>query len=84
MSDGGQQVVFGHVANQFSHSFRHIDKLGLDRAEVMEAIRRDLRSHLPLAARLLVGTVTVREVELKYHAYAISEDVVNVGRITGP
>jgi hypothetical protein len=85
--NGGQDVVFGQDANQISHTFRHPDELGLDRTEVMDAIRADLQPYLPLSRRpgdaLLVGNVTVDGIELQYHAYSVNEGLVNVGRITG-
>jgi hypothetical protein len=86
---GGQIIVFGQDANQVSHAFRHTDVLGLDRAEVMDAIRRDLQPHLPLPVPpprdfIFIGRVMVRGVEIHYRAYPLSEGLVNVGRITGP
>ena len=86
---GGQRIVFGQNANQVSHAFRHTDRLGLDRAEIVDAIRRDLGPYLPLPVPppgdfIFIGMVTVRGVELLYRAYPLSEELVNVGRITGP
>jgi hypothetical protein len=86
---GRQRIVFGQSANQVSHAFRHADRLGLDRAEIMDAITRDLQPHLPLPVPpprdfIFIGTVTVRGVALLYRAYPLSEEFVNVGRITGP
>jgi hypothetical protein len=86
---GRQLVVFGQDANQVSHAFRHTDKLGLDRAEVMDAIMLDLRPYLPLPVPpprdfVFLGKVTVHGIELLYRAYPLSEEFVNVGRITGP
>jgi hypothetical protein len=87
--NSNQDVVFGQDSNQISHTFRHTDDLGLDRAEVMDAIRADLQSNLPFTVRppkdvLFVGRVTVGGIQLQYHAYPINEGLVNVGRITGP
>lgn len=84
---GGQLVVFGQTANQVSHAFRHTDRLGLDRVEIMEAIIRDLRPYLPLPVPpprdfIFARKVIVRGVVLLYRAYPLSEDLVNVGRIT--
>jgi hypothetical protein len=82
------EVVFGQNANQIYHAFRHTDALGLDRAEVAEAIRRDLERHLPFPVLppedfAFVATVSVGGYELEYHAHPVSDGVVNVGRITG-
>jgi hypothetical protein len=87
--NGGQRIVFGRNADQVSHAFRHTDVLGLDRAEIMEAIRQDLQPHLPLRVPapkyfIFVGQVTVQGIELRYRAYPLNEGLVNVGRITGP
>ena len=82
-------VVFGRNPNQTHHTFRYTDALGLDRSNVMDAIRRDLQPHLPLPVpppndAPFIGTVTVDGMELRYHAYPMEEGLVNVGRITGP
>jgi hypothetical protein len=92
--NGAPDIVFGQDANQASHTFRHTDGPGLHREEVIDAISADIRPYLPLAMRppgvaLFVRRVTVRGVELTYHAYPlneglVNEGLVNVGRITGP
>jgi len=66
-----------------------MDDLGLDREEVMDAITRDLRRYLPLPVPpprdfIFIGKVSVRGIELLYRAYPLSEELVNVERITGP
>ena len=55
----------------------------------MDAITRDLRPYLPLPVPpsrdfVFIGKVTVSGLELLYRAYKSSEELVNVGRITGP
>lgn len=55
----------------------------------MEAIRADLQPYLALAYPPLnnapvIGRATVSGMPLRYHAYAVSEGVVNVEAITGP
>jgi hypothetical protein len=82
-----QEIVFGRRANQIYHAFRHTDALGLNRADVVEVIRRDLEQHLPFPVPpprnfLFFGRVTVGGCELEYRAHPISDGVVNVGRIT--
>ena len=82
-------IVFGRNPNQTYHTFRYADALGLDRGDVMAVIMRELEPHLPLQPPALndapfIGAVTVDGVELRYHAYAVNEGLVNVGRITGP
>jgi hypothetical protein len=84
-----QEIVFGRNPNQTRHAFRYTDTRGLDRDIVIEAVLADLQSKLPLRIppprnAPFIGTVSVDGVELRYHAYAVSEDLVNVGRIVAP
>jgi hypothetical protein len=83
-----QGIVFGQNRNQTHHTFRYTDALGLDRGNVMDAIREDLQPNLPLQTpppnnAPFIGKVTVTDIELSYNAYPVSEGVVNVGRIIG-
>jgi hypothetical protein len=82
-----QRVVFGQNPNQTYHVFRYTDALGLDRRVVMAAVLEDLAPELPLrqpalSGRPFIGVISVEGVELSYHAYPVSEDLVNVGSIT--
>lgn len=84
-----QRIVFGQDPNQIYHTFRHTDWLGLDRGDVVEAIRVDLKLHLPLSVgppgnTPLIGYVRIKGVWLEYHAYPVSKDLVNVGSIVKP
>jgi hypothetical protein len=81
-----QEVVFGQNPNQIWHAFRRTDRLGLDRTAVMEAILADLAPFLPLpypppGNAPFFGSVAVAGIRLRYHAYAVSEELVNVGSI---
>lgn len=81
-----QEIVFGQHANQVWHAFRRTDRLGLSRAAVMAAIRADLEPRLPLPFPPpnngpFIGSVSIGGMTLRYHAYAVSEEVVNVGSI---
>ena len=83
------QIVFGRNPNQTRHAFRYTDALGLDRQEVVETISENLRPNLPLPVpppdnAPFVGRVVVNGIPLSYHAYPISEAMVNVGSIIGP
>ena len=74
---------FGGNANQVYHTFRHIDKAGLSRAKVSEAITRDLASLAnSLPDGLTARKVVVDGVELTYHAYKLPNGMINIGRIT--
>ena len=89
MRGRGQVIVFGQNPNQTHHAFRHTDALGLDRDQVMEAIRVDLQPHLLLRFPMpdnmpFIGQVVVNGIPLRYHAYPLSEELVNVGSITTP
>jgi hypothetical protein len=78
-------VRFGANINQVRHTFRHVDRLGLDRNEVSDAIRADLARREPVpAGRLVAGYTTVRGMRLEYRAFRVSEGTINVGRITRP
>ena len=84
---GAQEIVFGCNPNQVYHAFRYTDALGLDRNEVIETVMGDLRPNLPLPVpppnnAPLVGRVIVNGIPLSYHAYPVSEVLVNVGSIT--
>jgi hypothetical protein len=82
-----QQIVFGQNPNQSDHAFRYIDAMALERREVIAAILADLQSNLPLAFPApnnapFIGRVIVNGLALRYHAYPVSEGLVNVGAIT--
>ncbi len=76
-------VQFGRVANQISHTFRHVDELGLDREAVRAAVQQSLQT---VASQLTAGKalnkiIEVSGVRLQYTAYQLPNGVVNVGRI---
>ena len=83
---GKQRVVFGVTAQATTHAFRHVDRLGLERDAIMQAIIVDLEPHLPLPVPAnnlpFQGSVIVGGIQLKYHAFPIDNGTVNVGRIT--
>ena len=78
-------VTFGRVANQVSHTFRHIDAAGLDRIAVQNAVRSDLyRLGNALPANPYNGQVIVNGMRIDYVAYALEDGTLNVERITPP
>jgi hypothetical protein len=82
-----QSVVFGQNSNQARHAFRYVDVLGLGRAAVEDAVLADLGPNLPLPwpppdNAPFVGVVRVGGVSLRYHAFPLSEELVNVGSIS--
>jgi filamentous hemagglutinin len=77
-------VRFGADENQVRHTFRHIDRLGLDRDAVSNAIRADIaRQGSVSPGASLTGTVMVGGVALEYRAFGLADGTINVGRITG-
>jgi hypothetical protein len=76
------------TAQATAHAFRHVDRLGLDRAVIMGAIIADLSPHLPLSLPInnqpFQVSVMIAGLELRYHAFPLDNGIVNVGRITPP
>jgi len=81
-----QRIVFGLTRNATTRAFRHVDAMGLDREEVMQAIVRDLEPHLPMQSPANnmphQGSVMLRGLLLRYHAFPLVNGIVNVGRVT--
>jgi hypothetical protein len=78
-----RSVTFGRSANSVFHTFRHTDKLGLDRAEVQSAVLEHLASVLTeiTPGKPFNFVVTVNGRRLQYTAYAFSDGTINIGRI---
>jgi filamentous hemagglutinin len=77
-------VRFGADENQVRHTFRHADRLGLDRDAVANAIQADLARRGPFSPGAnITGNVIVGGVTLEYRAFCLIEGTINVGRITG-
>lgn len=78
------KIQFGRTKNQIDHTFRHIEKAGLERASVMKAIEKRL---LDIAdsfqkGQLMKGTVIIEGRQLNYNAFRLQDGTINVGRIT--
>ncbi|HEU4881033.1 MAG TPA: RHS repeat-associated core domain-containing protein, partial [Longimicrobium sp.] len=79
----GGTIQFGRVANQVSHTFRHVVDMGLDPEEVRAAVLQ----HLPTVANQLQPGVTLNQIvtvagtRLQYSAHLLANGVINVGRI---
>lgn len=76
----GQSLV-----DQAYHAFRHIAKMGLDKAKVQKAVTASVRE---LAKQIEPGkpfmqTITVDGHKLHYTAYLLRDGLINVGRIHG-
>lgn len=77
-------IRFGANESQLRHTFRHIDRLGLDREAVATAILEDLSLRQPVSAgSYIAGNVVVGGIMLEYRAFLLSDGTINIGRITG-
>jgi RHS repeat-associated protein len=76
-------IQFGKNANQVEHAFRHIDEIGLDRAEVQAAVEQHLQSAASLLqpGKPLNQIIEVTGQRIQYTAFLINNGVINVGRI---
>lgn len=84
-SAAGETITFGRNANQANHAFRHVDELGLTRAEVQAAIERHLAT---VADRIPNGqplnqVIEVAGQRIQYSAFRLPDGTINVGRIHG-
>jgi len=82
-SEGEAIIHFGRNENQFRHTFRHTDDLGLDRMAIQKAIEESLAEN---ASRVVDGVpynavVVVAGKRLQYTAFRLSDKTLNVGRI---
>lgn len=76
---------FGTIANQTSHTFRHVVAAGLDQGAVQSAVEADIAANLnAITAGLNVRTIIVSGQQLTYNAFKLPSGVINVGRITLP
>ena len=76
-------IEFGANANQASHTFRHIDDLGLARDAVASAIRTDMSAASLQIGQGVTRSVTVNGIDLTYRAHRYMDTAINIGRITG-
>ncbi|SDB88764.1 hypothetical protein [Acinetobacter boissieri] len=83
--DDKDKVIFGQNSNQSYHTWRHVDKLGLDRTKVEGVIRTDLNKNITnvKTGQLYNGNVTVNGKALQYTAFRRADGVINIGRIIG-
>jgi hypothetical protein len=77
-------IRFGTNENQIRHTFRHTDRLGLDRGSVVSAIVEDLTRRQPVPpGSYIAGNAMVGGIMLEYRAFGQSDGSINIGRITG-
>ena len=81
----GATINFGKVENQISHTFRHIDAVGIDRKLVQEAIKKDLsKFSSSMPEGLYSSSVNVNGVKIDFNAFKLSDGSINIVRITPP
>jgi len=76
-------IQFGKNANQVEHAFRHMDEIGLNRADVQSAVEAHLQSAASLLqpGKPLNQIIEVAGQRIQYTAYLLKDGVINVGRI---
>jgi hypothetical protein len=78
-------ITIGRDPNQIYHAFRHIDRIGLDRSAVQEAILNDLKQ---VAAEIIPHNpprqIKVNGNDIEYFPHRLPDGSINVGRIHGP
>ncbi len=77
-------VQFGNNADQYAHTFRHVQAAGLEPGLVQAAVEADLAV---AASRVVAGqpfnqTIIVVGHQITYTAYRLADGTINVGRIT--
>lgn len=71
----GKEVSFGRNANQLSHTFRHVERAGLNRSSVQRAVQADLRQS---ASQIVAGkpfnqTIDVGGTRVTYTAFRLGK-----------
>jgi hypothetical protein len=80
------EIKFGETANQKYHTFRHINKVGLNQVQVESNIRLDLSLN---STKIQYGqpfnqSIFVDGTRITYTAFRLQNGNINVGRITVP
>ncbi|MND50577.1 Filamentous hemagglutinin [compost metagenome] len=83
--DDEDKVIFGENANQIYHTWRHVDKLGVNRRDVESIVRSDINKNLSnlKSGQVYNGNVTVNGQKLQYTAFRRPDGIINIGRIIG-
>ena len=84
---GGSNVAiqFGKTEAQIYHTFRHTDKLGLNRSLVQSSIQNHFKT---VSSQVELGKpfnqiIEIAGQRIQYTAYKLSNDTFNIGRIHG-
>ncbi len=79
------KTQFGNNPNQIYHTFRHTDKLGLDR----DIVQKEVTSHLAKVANQVTegkpfnAVIKVQGKDIQYTAFKLKDGTYNIGRIHG-
>lgn len=78
-------VQFGKTENQVYHTFRHIEKKGLNKTTVQNAIMKHFQTVYKeiKEGQSLNKIITVQGKQIQYSAYKLSDGTINIGRIHG-
>lgn len=78
-------VQFGKTENQVYHTFRHIEKMGLNKTVVQNAIMKHFQTVYKeiKEGQSLNKVITVQGQQIQYSAYKLSDGTINIGRIHG-
>jgi len=78
-------VQFGKTENQVYHTFRHIEKMGLNKTVVQNAIMKHFQTVYKeiKEGQSLNKVITVQGQQIQYSAYRLSDGTINIGRIHG-
>jgi len=79
-------ISFGKNSNQIYHTFRHVQKVGLNQEVVKKAVQKSIKSNLGKIkpGKTFNGTIKVGKQEITYSAHKLPSGEINVGRITTP
>lgn len=78
-------ISFGHVENQASHTFRHVEAAGFDRTVFQNAATADLsKMGVSLPTYPYNGFIIVNGAILYYAAFRLPDGTLNIGRISPP
>ncbi|NQX85549.1 MAG: RHS repeat-associated core domain-containing protein [Flavobacteriaceae bacterium] len=77
-------ITFGQNANQISHTFRHVEKAGLNRNDVMDVVINSMKNQTIKPGVPNNINATVNGQKIIYTAYQLENNLINVGRIVIP
>ena len=79
-------VQFGKGTNQVSHTFRHVEEMGLNANTVKSAILKNIpgiSKNVTYGGKTIYTQIKVGGQDIIYSAHRLQNGTINVGRITG-